>query len=206
VLGDLPYERYELEGDAARALGDLAVSEAADLVVLGSTHRGTLGRAFPGSLGEKLLEDTPCAVAVAPHGYAQREHLGFGLIGVAYDGGPQSEQALSAAERLAAALDADLRVITVAPLGGEAAPGPIDVTQDDEYAKCLERAVASVKLAHVEGALEHGRPAKVLARHGVDLDLLVVGSRGRGPVRRALLGSVSSEVIRTTPCPVLVTA
>jgi len=33
---------------------------------------------------------------------------------------------------------------------------------------------------------------------------LVVGSRNHGPVRRALLGSVAAEVMRSATCPVLV--
>jgi nucleotide-binding universal stress UspA family protein len=37
-----------------------------------------------------------------------------------------------------------------------------------------------------------------------DLDLLVLGSRAYGPVRRVLLGSVSGEVLKSAPCPVLV--
>jgi nucleotide-binding universal stress UspA family protein len=36
------------------------------------------------------------------------------------------------------------------------------------------------------------------------VDLLVLGSRGFGPVMRLLIGSVSSRVIREAPCPVLV--
>jgi nucleotide-binding universal stress UspA family protein len=167
VLGETPYERYELEDDPARALHDLAGSRSVDLIVLGSTHHGTLGRVYPGSLGERLLEGAPCPVAVAPHGYAKHEHLGFGLVGVGFDGGEDSTFALAAGEQLARALGAELRVITVDP-------------PDD------------------------GDPAAFLATKGVELDLLVVGSRGRGPVERALLGSVSSQLIRTAPCPVLV--
>lgn len=50
-----------------------------------------------------------------------------------------------------------------------------------------------------------GDPARVLeaaAREG--LDLLVLGSRGFGPLRRVLLGSVSSELVREAPWPVMV--
>ena len=50
-----------------------------------------------------------------------------------------------------------------------------------------------------------GDPAEVLAQQGVELDLLVVGSRGYGPLRRALLGGVSGRIIRIAPCPVVVT-
>jgi nucleotide-binding universal stress UspA family protein len=39
---------------------------------------------------------------------------------------------------------------------------------------------------------------------GVGVQMIAVGSRGRGPVRRALLGSVSARLAATAPCPVLV--
>jgi len=58
----------------------------------------------------------------------------------------------------------------------------------------------------VETRVEIGRPASVLldaARDG-GADLIVVGSRGRGPIASMLLGSVSAEVSAHAPCPVLV--
>jgi nucleotide-binding universal stress UspA family protein len=56
-----------------------------------------------------------------------------------------------------------------------------------------------------ETLLREGDPAKILARQGGELGLLVLGSRGFGAIRSALLGAVSSGVIRTAPCPLLVT-
>ena len=51
-----------------------------------------------------------------------------------------------------------------------------------------------------------GQPAVVLAEVATDCDaeLIVVGSRGRGAWRSAVLGSVSSEVARRAPCPVMI--
>ncbi|MGH2973909.1 MAG: universal stress protein [Solirubrobacterales bacterium] len=49
-----------------------------------------------------------------------------------------------------------------------------------------------------------GPPAEVLVEHSQQLDLLVLGSRGYGPVKSVLLGSVSSHVLRNAQCPVLV--
>lgn len=51
-----------------------------------------------------------------------------------------------------------------------------------------------------------GRPATVLVAHAgeTDADLLVIGSRGRGPIASMVLGSVSAEVAVDAPCPVLV--
>jgi nucleotide-binding universal stress UspA family protein len=51
-----------------------------------------------------------------------------------------------------------------------------------------------------------GDPAVVLAEVAADsgAELIVVGSRGRGAWRSAVLGSVSSDVARLAPCPVMI--
>ncbi len=113
--------RASLDGElggrsAARALYEYAADQDADLIVVGSSHRGKLGRILPGSVGESLLRGAPCAVAVAPRGFARREHAGFGLIGIAYDGSEEADLALKVAERLwRAPWMPELRLITVVP-------------------------------------------------------------------------------------------
>ena len=58
---------------------------------------------------------------------------------------------------------------------------------------------------HTEGRVADGDPVSVLTEEaGKGVDVLFVGSRGYGPVRRVLLGSVSGELIRSAPCPVVV--
>ena len=52
---------------ARRGLHQLALSEAADVLVLGTTRRGPLGRRLHRSLACGLLRDPPCAVTVVPH-------------------------------------------------------------------------------------------------------------------------------------------
>jgi nucleotide-binding universal stress UspA family protein len=52
--------------------------------------------------------------------------------------------------------------------------------------------------------LADGDPAPQLVERAEQLSLLVTGSRGYGPVRRAVLGGVSAQVLRALPCPVLV--
>ena len=61
-------------------------------------------------------------------------------------------------------------------------------------------------MATVETHVERGGPGTVLCEHAKALkaDVVVVGSRGRGAIRRALLGSVSTYVVHNAPCPVLV--
>jgi nucleotide-binding universal stress UspA family protein len=56
----------------------------------------------------------------------------------------------------------------------------------------------------VETAVLSGSPAETLAEAAADVDLVVLGSRGRGAVARVLLGSVSDRLVHISPKPVLV--
>lgn len=202
-LGDFPYRRFELDRKAAVSLEELATREEADLLVLGHTHHGRLGRIYPGALGDKLLQGAPCPVAVAPPDYAKREHTGFGTVGVAYDGGPEAKAALASAEALAGVLGCALQLITVAPVYPEV-DDPMASVRESMYRERQAVGLRSVSAAAVEGVFDRGEPARVLARHGVDLDLLLVGSRSHGPILRTAFGSVGSELMRTAPCPLIV--
>ena len=210
------FTRASLDGavggrSAARALHEYAGEQDASLIVVGSSHRGKLGRVLSGSVAESLLRGAPCAVMIAPRGYARGDHPSVGLIGVAYDGSPEADLALAEAERMAGALDAELRLIAVVPK--PPSPGTqafdledIHTSMRRELEKALQRGAASVaKGTTASTVLEDGDPASVLADLGVELDLIVAGSRGYGPVRRALLGAVSARLARSAPCPVLVT-
>ena len=215
-LGDGDFVRASLNGDlvgrsAARALHEYAEQEGADLIVVGSSHRGKLGRILPGSVGESLLRGAPCAVAVAPRGFAQTDQVEFRSIGVAYDGSEEANRALEDAERLSRLAGAQLRVITVVPTQPAfqlqvALSGELLEDLRNEFSRVLETGLATLSDdTEVAAVLEEGDPAVVLAERGTDLDLLFMGSRGYGPVRSALLGATSTAVMRTAPCPVLVT-
>jgi len=94
--------------------------------------------------------------------------------------------------------------------GGVASPDEIDAAWaavNDDAATAIARTVAALPtVASVEQVVEEGSAGpticRVAAEHGVDV--VAVGSRGRGAIRRALLGSVSSHVANNAPCPVLV--
>ena len=204
-LGELEFEARELQDTAAHGLTDIAEQEGADLVVIGSTHHGAFGRVLAGTVAARLFQGAPCAVLVAPRGWSDRAHAEIGLIGVGYDGSPEADLALVAAEQLAAAFGATLRVITVAPYIGIPGEDAAAETVRPTWAEILDRGSKSISGGtETERVMRQGREATELALQGVDLDLLVVGSRGYGPLRRTLVGSVSDELVRTAPCPVLV--
>ena len=56
----------------------------------------------------------------------------------------------------------------------------------------------------LEGTLHVGRPADRLIALTETVDLMVVGSRGYGPLKAVLLGGVSGQLIRSAACPVIV--
>lgn len=185
----------------AHGLHDLANAEDATLIVVGSTHTGRLGRVRPGSTGERLLLGAPCAVATAPHGYRTRLDPAFEQIGVAYDGSPEATTAFATARAIATATEARLEAITVIPLElyGTFADGHSQL--ELALRETLEEATAGTD---VKPIVLDGRPWAALAAQTERLDLMLVGSRGYGPLRAVITGGTSGPVIHHAHCPVLV--
>ena len=206
--------RTLLDDSPGRALHQLAEREHAVAIAIGSAHRGSLGRILLGSVGEALLSGTPCAVAVAPAGYASKSDRDLARLGVAVDGSAESEAAMAVAESLAEKLGARLDVITVVPptppdLGGAIlsifSREELEGSKHAQMKGIIDRAVAGAPAGlAVQPRLLRGDPATELAAAAEELDLLIVGSRCYGPLRRALLGSVSTKLMRSSTAPVLV--
>ena len=70
----------------------------------------------------------------------------------------------------------------------------------------VDRALGSCHDVEADGTVDVGHPAGNLTLLSEGLDLLVLGSRRWGTVRRVALGSTSERVIRNAACPVLVPA
>lgn len=125
----------------------------------------------------------------------------------------ESPTTLRTAIALADRLNASLAVFTVAePVGyGYAVPFPVADTRvltqaiHEQAKRTLDRAIDSVPTGvAVERHQLTGNPADLIAAATADRDPLIVGSRGYGPLRRALLGGVSAGLARTAECPLLV--
>jgi nucleotide-binding universal stress UspA family protein len=199
---------------AAGALQTEAEREGADLLVLGSSHRGAVGRVLVGSVTKEALHGAPCPVAVAPVGF-HRQAGGARLarIAVGYDVAAATRDALTAGVTLAKETGAELRVVgvadTAAALAGGASPAMSYPAIVKARLDAAEESVAQALAALPEGISASsevcdGRVAEKLLEVTRSVDLLVLGSRGRGPVRRLVLGSVCDAVVRAAACPVLV--
>ena len=199
----------------AHALHALAEEEDAALIVVGSTHTGRAGRVLPGSTAERLLHGAPCPVAVAPKGYTGRSGDEPGIIGSGFDGSQSAQRALQAAQRIAAATGARLRVIRAfqpptydfPPASSQAVNwiGSYNDSLQERASKEVEAAVAKIDgEPRAEAFFAVGDAAHILIDATEQLDMLFVGSRGYGPMHSVVVGGVSSRVAREAACPVIV--
>ena len=123
---------------------------------------------------------------------------------------PESEAALTRA--VARTAGASLRVLTVVepveiPLGAEgnsfAGVGELARAREELMRSHLDRGLALVP-DDIEVSGELATPGMPTLADQEDVDVLIVGSRGYGPIRRLLLGSVSTRLVRSAPCPLIV--
>jgi len=191
-----------------RGLHELAESLGSDLLVVGSSVRGLLGRVLVGDDTRAALNGAPCAVAIAPAGYSRRSPAVMREVGVGYDGSPESERALELARMVAAEHHTRLsafRVISTPAylyLGHLGTAAPVELASaHDEVDDARERIAA---LGGVEPHAAYGDAAEELTLYSASLDLLVVGSRGYGPLGRLVYGSVAQRLARKARCPLLV--
>lgn len=182
----------------------LAEQRQADLIVVGSCSRSGIGRAMLGDDTRAALNGAPCAVAVAVHGYFEHP-LPIATIGIGYDGSPESERALAAARSIAARNRALIRALHVVMLPSYTYAGIAAPAVGETVDTMLEDARKEVEsLEGVEGRAVYGLPGEELASFGEEVDLLVVGSRSYGPVKRLMLGSTSNHLQRHARCCLLV--
>ena len=159
-----------------------------------------------------MLTGAMAPVAIAPHGYATR-NARLDTVGCGFDGSAEAQEALTWAHAFARARRARLCALAVhsrIAFGGIPTTGALGFeSANDALRAALEQqmreALASLDDDRVvSGRVLQGDAAGELAAASADLDLLVIGSRGYGPVRSVLLGSVSRELVRSAACPVVV--
>lgn len=208
-------ERRSVPGSSpSRALQELAENENADLLVVGSTHHGAVGRVLIGSVGERLLHGAHCPVGVAPKGFATAEDPSLRRVAVGFDGSPEAGRALELAARLAGEAHGTIHIYWAVEPPGATSPVFAGDYGWPSYSEKIynaahdqiDEAIASLPSElEPRGDVLSGKAAPTLAAEVVgEADLLVLGSRGYGSVRGVLLGRVSAELARSAPCPLLV--
>ena len=181
-----------------------------DLTVLGSGHRTWLGSQILGSVSTHVLHSSPSSVLIV-HEWLQEPVTGRALVGV--DG---SKEALRATELFSRFADPGRCVVTTMAVASDAQPvlipHPAMARAYESYDSSLQEDLierAGWEAEQASRILDDagfetttltnlGSAANVLLKEADSrrMDLVVVGSRGIGPVRRTVLGSVSDNVAR----------
>jgi nucleotide-binding universal stress UspA family protein len=212
-MGGVPAESLVVACNSVpRGLQQVADAESALVIVVGSSHRGPVGRIAPGSVGERLLHGASCPVAVAPRGYSTQAFAGIQRVGVGYTAGPEAGEALSAAVGVAARTGAALQLLSVVEPSQVAATlplgwgfGELEATKRDDLTRRIGHAIEDVAAPiDISGDVVDGYADDELARLSQEVDLLICGSRGQGRIGNVTLGDASTGLLRKAECPVLV--
>jgi nucleotide-binding universal stress UspA family protein len=198
-------------GDAAGVLVEL--SRDAGLAVVGTRGRGGFADRLLGTVSSALPAHAHCPTVVVPVREG-RDVLGpIESIAVGVDGSESSSVALERAIQEAELWDAELTAVAAAPMvvgSGMMAVLPAPLDRDAVLAEVaaglnvtVDGVVGDREVTVKRAALE-GTGADVLTELSASIDLLVVGTRGRGGFAGLLLGSTSQTLLHHALCPIMV--
>lgn len=194
-----------VEGDPASVIQELAQQVAADLIITGVGRDETFGQHIMGSTVERLAQRSPVPLLIVKSRVWPYEE-----ILVATDLSESSGQALAAADRFFPT--APITALYVADAPKDGAPDLPEQRQQlaDQKSGCLafiERSGLSPEAClRVKALVDHGRPEVAVRRYMLEreVDLVVVGSHGRGGVFEKQLGGVARRILDYAPADVLV--
>jgi nucleotide-binding universal stress UspA family protein len=209
LVGDLDVHGGVVTGEPVDVLERMATN--ANLLVLGSSGHGTVHQVLLGSTSAELVRHANAPVVVVrgtDHPAAHRK------VVVGVDGSETSIGAVDYAYDYATRHNAQLVAVHAwsdLPLDALGIVREWDVNWDEiaEQAKVvLSETLAGHSARYpdvrVRQVITMSKPAQALLDEAENTDLIVVGSHGRGAVRRMLLGSVSQAVLHYAKCPVAV--
>ena len=201
-----------------RGLTELVDQHSADLVVVGSSSSGLLGRVALGSVTDRLVHTAEVPVAIAPRGYPVSP-VPIQRLTAAYGGAADAAGLITTSAELATQWNVRLRIasFTVRPatvFGGSIERSAEDLvvrrwTRNtmDAAVNQLNEARAHVSIPDVDVVIGTGTEW----REAVDNiawesgDMLLLGSGAAGPLAQVFLGSAASKILRHAPVPVMIT-
>lgn len=201
-------------GNPARVILDTIAREEPDLLIVGPHERRGVVDALQGTIIEKAVSARRCPVLVVQQGAS----VNYRNIVLALDAAAGSRAAVRAAERFVmrdgaqtaaihACASSDYTVLQIHAAEGAGVASRADCTLETASAvmrELLERESADPK--RYELVIADGNPLQTIMRAigRRQPDLLVMGTRGDGRMRRAVLGSVANQLLKVAPCDILI--
>jgi len=214
--GEIRPELVVTQGTAPDCILSFAQAQKADLIVMGTHGRRGYDRLVLGSVTNRVMRRTPCpvlAVCRPPHEpmsadiaageeCSHAHHLNRILF--CTDFSENSEQALNYAISATTEYDAELTLLHVL----EDVPSPAKTEEAIATAtRQLDKLIPPEgrKTVKVRMAVRVGKPYQQIIQLALEtqVDLVVMGVRGRGALDLAVFGSTTYRVLQLGPCPVL---
>ncbi|EFG77832.1 universal stress family protein [Mycobacterium parascrofulaceum ATCC BAA-614] len=205
---------HRAHGSVSGGLLDVIHEVDADVLVLGSLPSGGRGQVLIGSTADWLLHASPVPVAISPRNY--RAHQGkLTRLTCAYSATPDSVDVVKRCFEFGQRFGVPVRVITFAVRGKTMYPPEVGLEVEDQVLRAWASQVRGileelkttgvvgedVALQVVTGRSWNEALEKADWQEG---EILALGTRPRGDIRRVFLGSRSTKIIRESPVPVLV--
>jgi nucleotide-binding universal stress UspA family protein len=209
-------------GAPDREIVELAEKLNVGLVVIGSRGRGGIRRALMGSVSDSVVHHAHCPVLVVRGGESGRAVLLSKKILLGTDGSEDAVLAARTAAGLAQKMGSELHAVYVRPRKVPHHPGYYVGPEVEEHAQQKEQKLLDAEAQRLLDAQAEevrragGNVARAHLRVGrsdeeiialaeeIGAGLIAMGSRGRGGIRRTLMGSVSDSIVRHAHCPVMV--
>jgi nucleotide-binding universal stress UspA family protein len=198
-------------------LMELAAQHNADVVVVGSSSSGLLGRIALGSVTSRLVYTSRVPVAIAPRDYPSSP-LPVQRLTAAYGGAADAVGLIATSAELAEQWKVRLRIasFTVPPLsmfGGSIEGSAEELVIAQWTHKTMDSAVRQLNDARTKASVPDvdvviGTGTEW--RHAVDDiawepgDMLLLGSGAAGPMAQVFLGTAASKILRHAPVPVMI--
>jgi nucleotide-binding universal stress UspA family protein len=209
-LGGIVAQARLSEGGADEEIVALAEEIGAGLIAVGSRGRGRIRRLLMGSVSDAVVRNAHYPIIVV----RWKPVVFPAKILLATDGSEEATLAAKTAADLSEKTESELHVVHVGEIPPTDYPDrygyrALYEEHEREARELLEAQIGKMKGAGATVAQEHLRLGRadegiVVLAEELGVDLIAMGSRGLGGVRRALMGSVSASVVRHAHCPVLI--
>ena len=201
----------------SHGLTELAAQHGADVVVVGSSSSGLLGRIALGSVTARLVHTSKVPVALAPRGYPSSP-VPLQRLTAAYGGAADAVGLIATSAELAKQWKVQLRIasFTVPPLtmfGGSIQRSAEELVVQQWTSRTVEAAAKQLGEARAEASISD---VDVVIGTGADWraavddiawetgDVLLLGSGAAGPMAQVFLGTAASKILRHAPVPVMI--